>query len=226
MKLRSLGMNLAAAAVLSVAAPHLYAQDGFAGALLRSPLPSASSVGHFGPTIAAADFDSDSKPDGVVLLDAPGFRAKHGVRTIEVHLSGRPNTELSFQSSDAVLAISAQDVNRDGATDIVVEQPLTHRRVQVWLNDGHGDFRQVRSEDFPVPDFIDHQGLDYPSQSPDARVMLLPPRASDTGALSAKSPVLYPRVVAELRLNPVTSLPAPALLSWAPSRAPPLSIFG
>jgi hypothetical protein len=95
------------------------------------------------------------------------------LRTIELHFTGRENAELVIESNEAALTISAQDVNRDGATDIVVEQPLTRKRLQVWLNDGHGGFRQVRSEDFPAIDKGRDERLESPPQRTDGPAVCL-----------------------------------------------------
>jgi hypothetical protein len=65
--LRSLCAKLGAATVLMLAAGVLHAQDGLEGAVVR--LNRAASFAQpvtalSGPTLAAADFDGDNKPDG------------------------------------------------------------------------------------------------------------------------------------------------------------------
>jgi hypothetical protein len=134
--------------VLLLVAPSLWAQDGLQGAvsmagnvpwLVRSP---------FGPELVAADFDNDSKPDGALLLDAGVIRGQRVFR-VELHFSSAENRNLTLVSNDAALVLSALDVNRDGTPDLIVEEAFTHKRLQVWLNDGQGGFRQARVEDFP-----------------------------------------------------------------------------
>lgn len=133
---------------LFLVAPVLWAQDGLEGAV--------SKVGHgpgllpnsFEHRFVAADFDNDQKPDGAVLLDAGNLNGQKLFR-IELHVTAGENNELTFESNETALTLSALDVNQDGAPDIIVEQAFTHKRLQVWLNDGHGLFRKVRSEDFP-----------------------------------------------------------------------------
>lgn len=71
---------------------------------------------------------------------------------IELHLTGQPNATIRFSSAETQLAITSLDVNRDGAPDILVEKTLTHQRVQVYLNDGHGAFQRSTSEDFIASD--------------------------------------------------------------------------
>ncbi len=135
--------------VLVLFVPAVRAQDGIRGALSRST--DRAQVGlAFGQDIAAADFDNDQKPDGAVLLEA-GLMNREKAFRIELHMTAGQNTTINFFSGEMRLAISALDVNRDGATDIIVEKALTHQRLQVYLNDGHGAFHRARSEAFPAP---------------------------------------------------------------------------
>lgn len=99
--------------------------------------------------LVTADFDDDSRPDGAVLLDAEQLQGRQLFR-IRLHITSGQDSELTFQSNETGLAISALDVNQDGVPDLVVEQVFTHKRLQVWLNDGHGRFRPARVEDFPL----------------------------------------------------------------------------
>ncbi len=132
---------------LALAAQTVWAQDGLPGAeskaanapWLRSPLTSR---------LVAADFDNDQKLDGALLIDAGVIDGQRMFR-IELHVSASENRNLLFASNDPSLAISALDVNSDGMPDLVVEQAFTHKRLQVWLNDGQGGFRRARAEDFP-----------------------------------------------------------------------------
>jgi hypothetical protein len=170
-----------AVAALALTASSLWAQDGLPGALSRSNLASSANLlTPFGQTLAFADFDGDHNPDGAVLLDRDGRQPQSSFRTIELHFTGRLNIDLALESSETALAISALDVNRDGAADIVVEQSFTHKRIQVWLNDGRGGFRKVRSEDFPSADAGNCERLESPSQPTDfPAIGLSPQRASD-----------------------------------------------
>jgi hypothetical protein len=186
MKGRSLALNIVVAALALTAS--LWAQDGLEGALSRtnvgSPVP-------FSQTLAAADFDGDNKPDGAILVDHDWLRSQSGFRTIELHFTGRGNTDLTFESNEATLAISALDVNKDGATDIVVEQPFTHKRLQVWLNDGRGGFRKGRVEDFPSDVNATGERFDAPSRRPDSPTFCLPPQRGSEIAISTACP-FYP----------------------------------
>lgn len=133
--------------LLSLAVQGAWAQDGLPGAASESAR-AAGLRSSFSSGLVAADFDNDHKLDGALLLDA-GVIAGQRVFRIELHVSASQNRSLRFASYDSSLAISALDVNRDGMPDLVVEQAFTHKRLGVWLNDGHGRFRAARVEDFP-----------------------------------------------------------------------------
>ena len=219
MKLRSLCAILVAVVALTFTAPRVCAQDGLEGALSQANLASPANLGTpFSQTIAAADFDGDNKPDGAVLVDYGWLRPQNSFRTIELHFTSRGNTYLTFESNETALAILALDVNRDGATDIVVEQPFTHKRLQVWLNDGHGGFRKVRSEDFPSDG---GQRLESLSWRPEA-VLCPPPRRGSETAVVTAWPLLYHFSPACEQALPFGSLIGSSAVAPNSSRAPPL----
>jgi len=130
--------------------PGLRAQDGLRGALSAAEKPG-NVVLDPSARIAAADFDSDQKPDGALLLEAGLLNGERAFR-IEIHATAGPNDSIIFSSNESGLSISALDVNRDGAPDIVIETAFTHERLQVFLNNGHGIFHKVRTEDYPSSD--------------------------------------------------------------------------
>lgn len=215
--------KLALFTALFLAVPWVRAQDGVQGALPRAYLTS-NLARPFQQTLAVADFDGDEKPDGAVLIDGSLLPPASGVRKIELHFTGRSNTDLSFESNQTDLAISALDVNRDGAADIVVEQSFTHKRIQVWLNDGRGGFRKVRSEDYAFVDLAAHERAESPSQQPDNSAICLPSqRGFETAILTAcelphgppsscgRALAFRPRIIA-------------LALATIPSRGPPLAL--
>lgn len=136
------------AALALAAPPSLCAQDGLAGALSKAEATPRMLQSFSGPTLVVADFDNDHQPDGALLVNA-GVIDGHRVFRVELHFSSAENRDLTLVSNCGSLAISAFDVNLDGMPDLIVEEALTHKRLQVWLNDGHGRFRQARVEDFP-----------------------------------------------------------------------------
>jgi hypothetical protein len=149
MKLRQLNIGIFLLfAFLTV--PALKAQDGLRGAFTSGARTSHGLIMP-SPQIAAADFDNDQKPDGALLREAGLLNGERAFR-IEFHVTSGENQAISFFSKEAGLSISALDVNSDGAPDIVIEKEFTHERLQVYLNDGHGDFHRARTQDFPSSD--------------------------------------------------------------------------
>jgi len=146
MSLRSFIFRIVLVAL--VLTPSLWAQDGLRGAFSRWD----ESTGLFREALAqrfvAADFDQDQKPDGAVLVGGDYGNGQRCFR-IELHVTASENRKLSFTSTESSLSLAVLDVNRDGTPDLVVEQVFTHKRVQIWLNDGHGLFRLVNSQDYP-----------------------------------------------------------------------------
>lgn len=147
MRFYSPSLFLAFVALVS-AGPQLRAQDGLSGAW--SDLEKTQVVLHtgFAQGLAAADFDRDARPDGAVLMDAGVFEGRRRFR-IKLHFTNARNRELTFESSETALQLATPDLNRDGVPDLVVEQVFTHKRLQVWLNNGHGEFRSARVQDYP-----------------------------------------------------------------------------
>jgi len=133
---------------LALAAPSVRAQDGLSRALSEAGNTQSLLSSSFGQKFVAADFDNDMRLDGAILIDAGQLEGRQVFR-IRLYVSSDKVRELTFQSNDTALTISALDVNQDGTPDLIVEQVFTHKRLQVWLNDGHGRFRQARVEDFP-----------------------------------------------------------------------------
>ena len=198
-------------------APCLKAQDGLGGALPRS-VQNAHPVSGRSPQLAAADFDNDQKPDAAVLLEAGLLNGKRTFR-IELHVTASSNDTITFSSTENGLAISALDVNRDGTPDIVVEKAFTHERLQVYLNDGQGNFYKARAEDYPTQDPSAPDWRAKVSQSP--LVFCLPPtRNPDAGALRQIS-IVRPELSGTRRLQHQGLLAQSAARAPSSSRAPP-----
>lgn len=216
MKARSIRATLLLAAVLALLVPRVYAQDGFQGALALAKFGPL-----YQPTLVVADLDNDKKPDGAVLLDStrPG---PEGSFRIQLHFTGRQNTELTFESQEQALTLAARDVNNDGDPDLVVEQAFTHRPVRVWINQGHGDFHEGRIQDFPSLSIVASQQLQLPSNQSGSGAVCLPQQRGFEIAIlfvplycrppSASSPQ-SPETASLARLQPQTA---------NHSRAPPL----
>ena len=225
MKARSVCVKLVVAAFLALMAPGLWAQDGLEGALSRANLASPVRLGMpFSQTLAAADFDGDNKPDGAVLVDYGRRRSQSSFWTIELHFTDRRNVDLTFKSNATTLSISAVDVNRDGATDIVVEQPFTHKRLHVWLNDGRGGFLKVRSEDFPSAAGGNDEQMRSPSQRRDCPALWLPPQRSSEIAILTACGFPNPSSSAGGQSLPMASVVEPPAAALYSPRAPPLPL--
>jgi hypothetical protein len=222
MNTRSLCVKFVLAISLVFAGHGLWAQDGIEGALQRANLASPLNLSEpFGRTLAAADFDNDQKLDGAVLVDSGRFHGQNAYR-LELHLSGSANTELTFGSAESALAITASDVNKDGATDVVVEQPLTHKRLYIWLGDGHGGLHTGRIEDFPSDGNAAGEQFDVPSSRLDyPAACLAPPRGTETAKLAARSLPGLPPSSGEFKPFSESSSPMARSFSVNSSRAPP-----
>jgi hypothetical protein len=224
MNMRSVFVKLVLAISMALIVPWLWAQDGLEGALPRvnsgSPL---SLTSQFAKTLAVADFDNDHKPDGAVLVESARLYYQNTYR-IELHLSAGRNSELTVESTEITLSITARDVNNDGATDIVIEQPMTGRRLSVWLNDGHGGFHKGRLEDFPITGNPEGKRVEWPFPSADfPAACLSPQRSTEFGILASRClPRRAPPTISLKAVLPVAS-PASAIFSPSSSRAPPLS---
>ena len=133
---------------LFLSAPSLHAQHWGVGALSGPADRCNFSSERSGQRFIFADFNNDQKPDSLTLrsLGQHGGQNVFGVRVCD---SGRIVSLLTFESSEPSITVTAIDVNQDGSPDIVVEQRYTQKRIQVWLNDGHGGFRKARAADFP-----------------------------------------------------------------------------
>ena len=124
--------------------PCLRAQDGAAGALRHAPLRSP-----LGGELAIAHLDGDSSADSAVLIDSTPHQAG-GPYRVEIHLTNRPNSRLTFDSAEQATAISTFDVDDDKDADIVVSRGVDEPGVRVWLNDGKGEFHEGHVQDYPT----------------------------------------------------------------------------
>jgi hypothetical protein len=225
MRTRSLCAKLGAAAVLMLAAGVLHAQDGLEGAVAR--LNRAASFAQpvtalSGPTLAAADFDGDNKPDGAVLLSPDLFRGQSNPQ-VELHFTARNNADITLAPSDAPLSLIALDIDHDGDVDLIVEQSLTHKRLQIFINDGHGDFSKGRIEDYPLTATPAREQLSPPQQLDGPALSLPPQRGSELSLMMSCHIAGRPPSAGE-RASSLTAISSIFLaFSPASTRAPPLT---
>lgn len=223
MKARFVALSLVVATALVWAAPLVQAQDGVQGALERAsrtwslrPLDRVAGL-----KLAVADFDNDTKPDGAVLVESVPLLGP-GTFQIEVHFTSRSNSAITFQSPESDLTLTALDIDHDGDVDILVEQSFTHKRLQVWLNDGHGNFEKGRIEDFPLAD-LSYGKLASSPRAMESPTLIIPtPRGFETLPITwhvAGRPPSNPRTA----VLPANLFKLDHVFSAASSRAPPLS---
>lgn len=207
-------------AALSLVTPSLWAQDGMGGALSRLGVTRSLLNGRFEQRLAAADFDNDQRPDGAVLVDTGQFDGQKIFR-IELHLTAVNNSDLTFESNDLSPAISALDVNQDGAADIVVEESFTHKRLYVWLNDGHGAFRKARTEDFPSAGRDGPYQFKAASLAQDCPAPYLPSKLGSELAIAKAAAPSFGSLAADRHLWPVALAFQTQADAPNPTRGPP-----
>jgi hypothetical protein len=217
MYIRSVYLRLMLVIVFAMAAPRLWAQDGLQGALSQTNF--AASLER---SLAVADFDDDKKPDGAVLLNCR-LCSQDNFR-IQLHLTGRRNTELTFQSNQTALELVALDIDHDGYTDVVVQQAFTHKRLHVWINDGSGAFHEQQAQDFPVAALDTRESLGAPAnQSGGAALGFPPQRGFEIAGLSILPRLSRPPTDSKFQRQSPWLTPASPVISAHSSRAPPLA---
>jgi len=224
MTLRLSSARLVLAAIVLVATPVLRAQDGAEGAFARASqtaLPVEDLSRLSGSTVAVADFDGDNQQDGAVVLESGPFLTP-GSFQIELHFTGRNNAKIAFQSPEPDIMVDAFDIDHDGDFDIVIEQLLTCKRLQVWLNDGRGNFEKGRIEDLPSAVEPSRDRL-MSSGRGDCPTISLPPQRGFETMLMACHIVGRPPSDGEFAVVTSSSFVANSRLSKSTSRAPPLS---
>ena len=218
MNIRSLYIRLLLVIVFAMAASRMWAQDGLQGALSQTNF--ATSLER---SLAVADFDDDQKPDGAVLLECGGLCSQNNFR-IQLHLTGRGNTELTFQSNQTALELVALDIDHDGYTDVVVQQAFTHKRLHVWINDGGGTFHEEQAQDFPVAEIGTRESLDLPSNPSGGAALAFPPqRGFEIAGLGILPLLSRPPTDSKFQRRSARLTPASPLLAAHSSRAPPLA---
>lgn len=203
-------------AFVALAAPCLWAQDGVKGAFAQAGFTS-----RFEHSLAVADLDGDNQPDGAVLLKS-GWPGDSGIVKIQLHLTNHANSEIAFRSSEAMLSVAAWDIDNDGATDLVVEEALTHKPLHVWINDGKGDFHEGRVQDFPSLTPGTHDHLQSPNQTYCLALSLPLQRGIEVPTLAAGA-LARPPSTSNWKVIPVVSISSSRVHGLNSSRAPPVS---
>jgi hypothetical protein len=110
------------------------------------PPPHAYRLGTaarpFAWATAIGDLNADGRPD-VAIADRVGRIGGGFAYSLELSIAGIGSRSVVFDAPDAALAISLLDVDHDHNLDVVVSAPISRTIVRVWLNDGHGRFREA-----------------------------------------------------------------------------------
>jgi hypothetical protein len=134
--------------LLSIAACSANAATAPSCAVSQEPIAQL----RFGQTIALSDFDADG------LIDQAILQSWGAHRSIEVVLSRSGKAVvLCFDNGSADRgSLVAQDVDNDGAADLIWTDLLHADGVVVWLGNGNGQFSRVAASayagGFTLPD--------------------------------------------------------------------------
>ena len=147
MKERSHVSRIMTLALLVLAPFSLHAQHGLFS-VRDCSLPARSLVR--GLHMCAKDAAGHDQPRSRYSVVLPDSQPTLGQRVfhLQVYSTDHGTVELVFGAHESFARVTSRDVNRDGSFDLVVEQSLTHRPLQVWLNDGHGNFTPANASRF------------------------------------------------------------------------------
>jgi hypothetical protein len=105
----------------------------------RADLPEPTARLRFGQILALSDFDADGLMDEATLTS---WGAHRSVKIV-LSRSGKPLV-LHFDNGSADRgSLVAQDVDNDGAADLIWTDLLHADGVVIWLGNGAGEFSQV-----------------------------------------------------------------------------------
>jgi FG-GAP-like repeat len=106
---------------------------------IHAETPNRSAVSRFTQSIALSDFDADG------LIDEARLDGSSLHRSVGILLSGTGKRSfLHFNANRANYgSLFAQDIDNDGATDLIWTDPLDANNVVVWLGNGSGQFERV-----------------------------------------------------------------------------------
>jgi hypothetical protein len=115
----------------------------------------------FCQSIALSDFDADG------FLDEARVEGSSYRKSVNIRLSGSGKRSfLHFRGEHALHgSLFAQDLDNDGATDLIWADPLSANDALVWLGDGSGRFVQVDSGAYAREFALGTTGVTEPDQS-------------------------------------------------------------
>jgi hypothetical protein len=159
------------------------------------------------PQRAAANFDTDGRPDLAVIQDDRG--GSH----VSVTLSGSPDAVTLEVNA---VSVAAGDIDHDGDVDLVAA--TSSNQVVIWLNDGDGHFtleqEAAPSRDLsPATTVVDTSRVEPLALGPTASQLVVPSRRRETAV-----------VVTQIRPPTVPLSVDLSFLSPPSLRAPPLAV--
>ena len=114
------------------------------------PLTGNASIGpsRDSEQFVFADLDGDLKPD-MAMVEMQNQRSADVNYSIHVKLEAGEESAIGVNGPEGGLRLAARDVNGDDTVDLVVTSNLDANFIEVLLNDGHGNFRFAKPDEFP-----------------------------------------------------------------------------
>jgi hypothetical protein len=145
------------------------------GSDLLSPIIRPSR--HIGAHFVFADLDGDRIPD-LAQVESQNPRSANTNYSIHVKLSAGVESAIGVNGPMGGLRVAARDVNGDDNLDLVVTSDLDSSFVEVFLNDGHGNFAAAPSANLTTLENVSDVVLETPSGPRRDRVTLASARTS------------------------------------------------
>jgi hypothetical protein len=143
----------------ALGAPHRPRVSNFSSAAF--PTPSTTQF-------VIADLDGDQIPD-LALLEWGSLLSHQSSYSLRLQLRDSVKTVKGVVAPFGAVHVDARDVNGDDFLDIVLTSSADHTYLQVFLNDGHGNFSLAKAEDYaqssPDSSFSRHAPESHPVDS-------------------------------------------------------------
>ena len=148
--------------------------------------PNVRPSRHTGARFVFADFDGDRIPD-LAQVESQNPRSAITNYSIHVKLSAGVESAIGVSGPIGGLRVAARDVNGDDNLDLVVTSNLDSSFIEVFLNDGHGNFAAAPSANSATLENMSHVVLETPFGPQTDRVTLASARPSFDEALIKNS---------------------------------------
>lgn len=185
----------------------------------NTALPEPAKPLRFGQILALSDFDADG------LMDKATLASWGAHRSVEVMLSrsGKPLVLHFDNGSMDRGSLVAQDVDNDGAADLIWTDLLHADGVVIWMGDGDGRFSRMPASAYANEYILPDTSVNTPDETiRETSISAANNRSSDEVRLSntadlPSSSLPQQRRHRVLLLSPVSDEPT--------NRGPPLSLF-